>query len=86
MKPVFITRGLYDYQGSSKIVKEQHLRIVAHQKNGAVIEGIGFGIADKYDAVFKGPFDMVYNIEENEYNGNTKIQVRVIDVKPSVLD
>ena len=85
MKPVFLTRGLYDYQGSSKIVKEQHLRIVAHQKNGAVIEGIGFGIADKYEAVFKGPFDMVYNIEENEYNGNTKIQVRVIDVKPSTL-
>lgn len=85
MKPVFITRGLYDYQGSSKIVKEQHLRIVAHQKNGAVIEGIGFGIADKYEAVRSGPFDMVYNIEENEYNGNTKIQVKVIDVKPSVL-
>ena len=82
MKPVFITRGLYDYQGSSKIVKEQHLRIVAYQQNGAVIEGIGFGIADKYEAVRTGPFDMVYNIEENEHNGNTKIQVRVIDVKP----
>ena len=83
MKPVFITRELYDYQGSSKTVKDQHLRIVAHQKNGAVIEGIGFGIADKYDAVRNGPFDMVYNIEENEYNGNTKIQVRVIDIKKS---
>ena len=83
MKPLFITRGLYDYQGSSKIVKELHLRIVAHQKNGAVIEGIGFGIADKYDAVRNGPFDMVYSIEENEYNGNVKIQVRVVDVKPS---
>jgi single-stranded-DNA-specific exonuclease len=84
MKPVFITRQLYDYQGSSNVVKEQHLRIVAHQKNGAVIEGIGFGIADKYEAVRNGPFDMVYNIEENEYNGNTKIQVKVIDVKKSI--
>ena len=83
MKPVFITRDLYDYQGSSKTVKDQHLRIVAHQKNGAIIEGIGFGIADKYEAVRNGPFDMVYSIEENEYNGNTKIQVRVIDVKKS---
>ncbi len=83
MKPVFITRDLYDYQGSSKTVKDQHLRIVAHQKNGAVIEGIGFGIADKYEAVRNGPFDMVYNIEENEYNGNTRIQVRVIDIKKS---
>ena len=83
MKPVFLTRNLYDYQGGSNIVKEQHLRIVAHQKNGSVIEGIGFGIGDKFDIVRNGPFDMVYNLEENEYNGNTKLQVKVIDVRKS---
>ncbi len=32
MRPIFITRGLYDYQGSSTVVKDLHLRIVAHQK------------------------------------------------------
>ncbi len=84
MRPVFVSRGLYDYQGSSNIVKEQHLRIVAHQKNGSIIEGIGFGIGDKYEVVRNGPFDMVYNIEENEYNGITKVQVKVIDVRKSV--
>ncbi len=83
MKPVFITRGLYDYQGGSSVVKEQHLRIIAHQRQGAITEGIGFGLADKYDIVRGGPFDMLYNIEENEYNGNTKLQVKVIDVKKS---
>ena len=84
MKPVFLTRRLYDYQGSSSMVKEQHLRIVAHQQNGSIVEGIGFGIGDKYDIVRNGPFDMVYNIEENEYNGNTRLQVRVVDVRKSV--
>jgi len=83
MKPVFMTRDLYDYQGSSNVVRDQHLRIVAHQKNGSVIEGIGFGIADKYDLVLNGPFDMVYNIEENEYNGNIRLQVKVIDIRKS---
>ena len=83
MKPVFLTRGLYDYQGSSNTIKEQHLRIVAHQKNGVVIEGIGFGIGDKYELVRNGPFDMLYNIEEKEYNGKTKVQVMVVDVKKS---
>ncbi len=83
MKPVFITRHLFDYQGSSNVVKEMHLKIVAHQTNGAVIEGIGFGLADKYEIVRNGPFDMLYNIEENEYNGNTKVQVKLIDVKRS---
>jgi len=83
MRPVFITKELYDYQESSSIVKEQHLRIVAHQRNGAVIEGIGFGLGEKYELVKNGPFDMVYNIEENEYNGNTRVQVKLIDVRKS---
>ncbi len=81
MKPVFMTRGLRDYQGNSSIVKEMHLRIIAYQENGSVVEGIGFGLADKYDIVKNGPFDMVYNIEENEYNGNTRLQVRLVDVR-----
>lgn len=84
MKPVFLTRNLYNYQESSSLIKEQHLRIIAHQKNGAIIEGIGFGIGDKFDIVAQGPFDMLYNLEENEYNGNTKLQVKVVDVRRSV--
>jgi single-stranded-DNA-specific exonuclease len=84
MKPVFLTKGMYDYQGSSMLIKEQHLRIVAHQKNGSIIEGIGFGIGDKLDIVRNGPFDMVYNIEENEHNGNTRLQVKVVDVRKSL--
>jgi len=83
MKPIFLTRGLYDYQGSSSLVKEQHLRIVAHQKNGPIIEGIGFNIGDKYDIVREGRFDIAYHIEENEYNGVTKIQVKILDVRRS---
>ena len=84
MKPVFLTRRMYDYQSSSALIKEQHVRIVAHQKNGSIIEGIGFGLGDKFDIVTSGPFDMVYNIEENEYNGNTRLQVKVVDVRRSV--
>jgi single-stranded-DNA-specific exonuclease len=81
MKPVFLTRRMYDYQGSSSMVKEQHLRIVAHQRNGAIVDGIGFGLGEKIEIVKSGPFDMLYNIEENEYNGNTRLQVRVVDIK-----
>ena len=83
MKPVFLTKRLFDYQGSSILVKEQHLRVVAYQQNGSIIEGIGFGLGDKYNIVKNGPFDMVYNIEENEHNGVTKLQVKVVDVRRS---
>ncbi len=83
MKPVFLSRGLYDYQGSSTLIKDAHIRVIAHQRSGPIIEGIGFGIGDRFDFVKNGPFDMLYNIEENEYNGNTRLQVKVVDIRPS---
>lgn len=86
MRPVFVTRRLRDHQGYSGIVKELHLRIVASQPGhaGAIIEGIAFNLADKIDIVRNGYFDMVYHIEENEYNGTTRLQIRVLDVRSSV--
>lgn len=83
MKPVFVSRGVLDYQGNSTVVKDTHLRIVAQQDGGAITEGIGFGLADKYEIVKNGPFDMVFCIEENEYNGAMRLQVRVVDVRKS---
>ena len=84
MKPVFVARGVSDYQGNSAVVKDTHLRIVAQQGNGAITEGIGFGLADKIGIVQSGLFDMAFCIEENEYNGNTRLQVKVVDVRKSI--
>jgi single-stranded-DNA-specific exonuclease len=83
MRPVFLTRNVQDFQGNSRVVKEMHLKFVVHQHNRDVIDGIGFGMVDKYDIVRNGPFDMLYTVEENEFNGVTKLQVKVLDVKPS---
>jgi single-stranded-DNA-specific exonuclease len=83
MKPVFVSRGMVDYQGNSRVVKDAHLRLVAHQGSSIVVEGIGFNMADKYEIVANGRFDVVYNIDENEYNGTSKLQLRIIDVKAS---
>lgn len=81
MRPVFITRHVYDFRGNSRVVKEQHLRIVVHQHSGITIDGIGFNMADKYHIVQQGPFDVVYTLDENEYNGRTSLQMKVIDVR-----
>jgi len=81
MRPVFCTRGVYDYQGNSRIVKEQHIKFVIHQHK-SVIDGIGFRMADKFPIVQDGPFDVVYTLDENEFNGVTKLQVRVLDIRP----
>lgn len=84
MRPVFVSKNVTDFQGNSRIVKEQHIKFVVGQQNGFVVDGIGFGMADKYDVLQNGPFDIVYTLDENEFNGNTKLQIKVIDVRPSI--
>jgi len=83
LRPVFISRNLQDTQGYSRIVKEQHLKIVAGAGR-QLVSGIAFNMADKYGFVKNGArFDLVYTIEENEWNGKTSLQLQVIDIKPS---
>lgn len=81
MRPVFISRHVFDYKGYSRIVKDQHIRFVVHQHDGAVIDGIGFGLAHKFNIIQDGAFDVVYTLDENEYNGRTSIQIKVIDIR-----
>jgi single-stranded-DNA-specific exonuclease len=81
MRPVFLTRNVQDFQGNSRIVKDMHIKFVVHQHNRDVVDGIGFGMVDKFDIVHTGPFDMLYTVEENEFNGITKLQVKVLDVR-----
>lgn len=82
MRPVFLTRHVYDYKGYSRVVKDQHLRLVVHQHSGVIIDGIGFGLADKYPIVMQGkPFDVVYTLDENDYNDRVTIQMKIIDVR-----
>jgi single-stranded-DNA-specific exonuclease len=82
LRPTFITRNTSD-TGHSKVVKEKHLKFSLRQ-NGLVFSGIGFGLADKIDIVKSGkPIDIVYKIDENEWNGNRSLQFKVLDVKVS---
>ncbi len=83
MRPVFLTRRVNDYRGWSKIVKETHLRFVVQQPHREVVEGIGFGLAHYYPLLEKGPVDLVYTVDENEFNGQTKLQLKVLDVRVS---
>lgn len=80
LRPVFLVRNVLD-NGYSKIVKEDHLRFSICQ-NGVSITGIGFGMADKFPLMqhFK-PVDIVFKIDENEWNGEKSLQIRVIDVR-----
>lgn len=81
MRPVFITKNVRD-TGASKIVKEQHVRLVVKDQN-TVLTGIFFKGADLFPVVQNGNFDIVYTIDENEWNGSVSLQLKVIDIRPS---
>ncbi|MEJ7610264.1 MAG: single-stranded-DNA-specific exonuclease RecJ [Ferruginibacter sp.] len=82
MRPVFIARRCVDF-GYSKILKELHVKFVLRQ-NETVLNGIGFNMADKFPLLQNGkPVDLVFSIEENEWNGNKNLQLMVIDVRAS---
>jgi len=82
MRPVFIARKVQD-TGHSKIVKELHLRFVLKQNN-VTLTGIGFNMADKFKLLeSKIPLDIVFTIDENEWNGNKTLQLKMIDIRES---
>lgn len=68
---------------ASRIVKGKHIRFDLVQ-NGINLKGIGFNMADKFPIIEKNqPIDIVYTIEENEWNNEKSIQLKVIDFRLS---
>jgi single-stranded-DNA-specific exonuclease len=82
MRPIFITRNVKD-AGFSKVVKDLHLRVVLKQEE-IIFSGIGFNMADKFSLLQNGnPIDIVFAIDENEWQGNTSLQLKIIDLLPA---
>jgi single-stranded-DNA-specific exonuclease len=85
MRPVFITKNVLNTSWS-KIVKEQHIRFVVKNEN-ITLTGIGFNLAEKFHLLqMNQPVDIVYTIDENEWNGETNLQLKVIDLRLSEND
>jgi len=82
LRPHFLVKNVLD-TGYSKILKEQHLRFVLRQDNIS-FTGIGFGMAEKLPLLqMKKPVDIIFKIDENEWNGQKTLQLRMIDLRLS---
>lgn len=82
MTPVFMTSSLKD-TGYGKCVGEddKHLRVTVAQ-NKTKLVGIGFGIGNKIDLISnRKPFKAAYSIDENHWNGEVSIQLKLRDIK-----
>jgi single-stranded-DNA-specific exonuclease len=84
MRPVFVAKKVRD-NGWSKIVKEQHIRFCLQQNNIA-FNGIGFNMANKFSLLQnQHPVDVVFTLDENDWNGSKHLQLKVIDVRQSAV-
>lgn len=82
MRPVFITKNCCDF-GYSKILKEAHIKFVLRQKE-TILNGIAFNMHEKFALLSnQKEVDIVFSIDENEWNGNKNLQLKVIDMRPS---
>lgn len=82
MRPVFIARNVRD-TGYSKIAKELHIRFSVRQGD-KTFTGIGFQMAEKFELLKTNkPFDLVFTLDENEWNGTKSLQLKVIDLRAS---
>lgn len=81
MKPVLVAKEVR-LAYNPKIVGEHHLKLALQQRDSAVFDAIAFNQASFYDHVKDGkPFDICFTLEENTWNGKTRIQLNVKDIK-----
>jgi single-stranded-DNA-specific exonuclease len=82
LRPVFIAKKVMD-TGWSKIVKEDHIRFSVKQDN-VIMTGIGFNMARKFHLLLqKKLVDIIFKTEENEWQGQKALQLKVIDFRLS---
>lgn len=90
MTPIFMTDNLKD-TGYGKCVGEDktHLRFTATQSNSVTERSrspkfvcIGFNLGEKLDLIKdKQPFSAVYSVDENHWQGNVSLQLKIRDIK-----
>lgn len=80
MRPIFLAKNVRD-TGYSKLVKEAHVSFNVTQGKNSV-RGIGYNMPDKIAIVKSGqPFDIVFQLQLNEWQGTQSVQMQVIDLK-----
>ncbi|MGB0881655.1 MAG: single-stranded-DNA-specific exonuclease RecJ [Vicingaceae bacterium] len=85
MRPVFMSENVFITSNSKKIGGDKtHLRLEVFQEENPDVKFncIGFGMGSILDEIDEGmPIRIVYNLEENHWNGRTTLQLALKDIK-----
>jgi single-stranded-DNA-specific exonuclease len=83
MTPIFMSKNVID-SGYAKTLGNdaEHLKVFLKQNNSPNFNAIGFGLGAKIDVVKnRNPFEAVYVLEENEWNGTVSLQLQLRDIR-----
>lgn len=81
-KPVWVTKNVMN-SGYSRVVKDSHIKFSLRQEN-ILFNGIGFNMARKFYLLQEQkPLDVVFTLEENVWNDEKHLQLKVIDFRLS---
>jgi single-stranded-DNA-specific exonuclease len=85
-RPVFLSRGLA-LKARPRVVGANHLKLRLRQGE-AELEAIGFSLAERTDPgeLGRGPVDVVFQLQENEYRGVRRLQARLKEIHPSGIE
>ena len=83
MSPIFKSSNLRD-NGRGKVVGNNHLKLtlVQHEDYQSTFDGIAFQLGHHHPQVEQqDAFEVVYHIEENNFNNRTTLQLNIKDLK-----
>lgn len=86
VEPVFLMKGMLIQDLRIVGNGSKHLKLALRSRDGGpkIFDAIGFGFGDKLPDLKNGDrIDIVFNLQEDEWNGNKKIQLKLVDLKTS---
>ena len=79
-RPVFVARRVHTLDKGTQLLKNNHLMLRVRQGKLS-FKGIAFGQGEHYELVTSGPFDMVFVVEEDHWQGRTSLRLSVRDIR-----
>ena len=79
--PVFWAEGVID-TGQSRPLSNNHIRLsIRHADSRKILTGIGFGLADAFEKVKNGPFDVAFSLHEEQWRGEPVLTLHAKDFR-----
>ena len=85
--PIFLMNNLIVQELKWVGNGEKHLKLFVRPESDSpkIFEAIGFNLSERFNALKVGDkINLLFNLEQDEWNGNKKIQMKIVDIKDSL--